>query len=170
MAPFKKRIIWFFGQALFAAVLITGTAIWCDFTSNPLFKRVPLTEDIGGAWADVSKEFDQRVKATFPLGASVEDLQYELGRQGFSREGWITPKLQADHSLLENHSTLRIKQNYTTEPEHMAEPQHMAELEYTAVRHESNIACDIAYYIHWRTNSNGKLTSIRGEVPIGACL
>jgi hypothetical protein len=122
-------------QIVFAIVLIAGTSVWCSLTLKEK-EPVPLTKGLHGKWADVSKEFDLRVKAAFPLGLPVESMGDELSRQGFSREDWATS----------------------------------ADKEHRAVRDESNFVCNQGAIIYWRANSEGKLTSIRGEYGERGCL
>jgi hypothetical protein len=87
----KSKVLVFlfkiFLQITFAALLIVGTNIWCGLRSMEK-APVPLTMGLGGEWAVVSKEFDRRVKAAFPLGSSVSDMGQELSRQGFIRQDW----------------------------------------------------------------------------------
>jgi hypothetical protein len=72
-----------------AAISSGGTWVWMTTirTIRPL-PNVPLTVGLSGKWEDISKEFDRRVKISFPIGSSEEQMGTELKRQGFCRQDW----------------------------------------------------------------------------------
>lgn len=82
MARWTRRLA---TTAAIAAMSIVGTLIWQ--AARPL-RPVPLTTGLGGKWAEVSAEMDERVKAMFPIGSPVEAMGEELEREGFRRMDW----------------------------------------------------------------------------------
>jgi len=44
------------------------------------------------------------------------------------------------------------------------------DLEHEAMRDESNWVCKQSAHVFWRADAEGRLTSIRGQYPIGICL
>jgi len=47
-----------------------------------------LTVDLSGERQTVSGEFDQRIKASFPIGSAVSAMGVTLQNQGFFRQDW----------------------------------------------------------------------------------
>jgi hypothetical protein len=71
--------------AAISAVSILGTLVYVAVQPKP---SVPLTADLHGEWAAVSREFNRRVTNRFPVGSSETHMTDELQREGFSRDDW----------------------------------------------------------------------------------
>ena len=91
------------GMALIIAVASAIATLW--ITGWTLFKpyvpptpRSVLTEQLSGPWDQVSKEFDRRVKAAFPIGTAESAMTLALRRQGFERQDWTFRKTGNDEA------------------------------------------------------------------------
>jgi hypothetical protein len=128
---------WFLG--VLAAIAIAGVSVVSTLlaTWRPLEPKAPLTAGLHGAWADISREFDGRVKRGFPLGMSEEKMGLELQHQGFARRDWSSTDNGQEH---------------------------------IARRSENNLVCNQAAYVYWRSDAQGRLTSVRGVYREEGCL
>jgi hypothetical protein len=68
-----------------SAISVVGTLIFVEVQPKP---SVPLTADLHGEWAAVSREFNRRVTSHFPVGSLESKMTDELRREGFSRDDW----------------------------------------------------------------------------------
>lgn len=79
-----------------ATLWITG---WPHITPYaPPKPKSALTEQLSGTWDQVSKEFDRRVKAQFPVGSAESAMTLALRRQGFERQDWTFRKAGDDEA------------------------------------------------------------------------
>jgi hypothetical protein len=79
--------------AAISVVSIFGTLVVVAVQPRP---SVPLTTDLHGKWAAVSREFNRRVTSRFPVGSSESKMTSELRREGFSRDDWNYANAQGD--------------------------------------------------------------------------
>ena len=84
-----------------AAVSSCGTRAVIALEGLP---KPPLTAGLGGTWDAVSTEFDQRVRASFPIGSTVESMGRTLERQGFSHD-WSCSSEQ-EHLAIRNENDI----------------------------------------------------------------
>lgn len=90
------------GMALIVAIASAGLTLWVtgwSLTSPPPKPASALTENLGGKWADINKEFDRRVRTRFPVGTKETTMTGELGRQGFERRDWNYRKLNNEEAV-----------------------------------------------------------------------
>lgn len=68
-----------------AVTASAATAYWMTTKAQP---PAALTVDLSGERQTVSGQFDQRVKASFPIGSAVSAMGVTLQNQGFFRQDW----------------------------------------------------------------------------------
>jgi hypothetical protein len=94
--------------AAIAATSIFGTLVWVGL--HQLDKPpVALTAGLTGTWDRVTLDFDNRVKAAFPIGTSVKAMGAELQREGFSRADWESLSEQ-EHEAVRREDNFVCKQ------------------------------------------------------------
>ena len=125
-------------------VLVCIVSLWVIFRQE---QTAPLTVNLPGApvgWESMRTELDRRLKASFPIGSAASQLEGELERQGF---------VPLDSpAAIGRPSSGRI------------------EGEAVRMRPEDRFPCGQAAYVFWRTDSDGRLTAIRGDYREEGCL
>jgi len=81
--------------AAISSISILGTLAYVAVQPKP---SVPLTTDLHGEWATVSREFNRRVTSRFPVGSSEHKMTDELRREGFSRDDWNYANAKGDEA------------------------------------------------------------------------
>jgi hypothetical protein len=103
MSPLARWSIRGGAAIAISTISVLGTLVWVEF--HPDAKPdAPLTIGLHGKWADISAEFDRRVKTEFAIGSSEMEMATKLKAQRFSRVDW-------DASVQNEHEAVRREDN-----------------------------------------------------------
>ncbi len=135
---------------LFALRSLVVSSLFLILSGCATFFTTPstLVDGLGGYYDEEGRiattEFDERVRALFPIGSSVVSMREELQREGF-------------------------KLGDTRSNDYMLERQHVGE-EVARRPGTRFVLCNEAAYVFWRTDAQERLLAVRGQYAIGPCV